>query len=499
MQIFSADRIHEWDQFTIRHEPISSINLMERAARACYDWLMANGYRNRSFTIYCGKGNNGGDGLAIARMLSDSGHTVTVYIPEFGHKGTDDFQINLAALHGKPASIRFIPSGENIYAVPEKDVIIDAIFGSGLNRSPEGLNAQIIQHINRSGCEVISIDIPSGVAADQSSVNHDFVKASHTLTFQQFKLAFLMPENEAACGKIVVLPIGLHPSFAEQTDSGIQLTDHALMKRYYKPRRDFAHKGSFGHALIVAGSYGKMGAALLATTACLRSGVGLCTIHVPQCGYSIMQAGAPEAMTVTDHSDKLISAVDIEPGKFAAIGVGPGLGKAPETAAAFAQILDNFDGGLVIDADALNLLAENPEIQKRLPADTILTPHPKEFERLFGKAANDFDRMNLARLKAKELGVVIVLKGHHTLIATPSLTFFNNTGNAGMATGGTGDTLTGIITGLRAQQYTAEAAAVLGVYLHGLAGDLAAKEMGKEALIASDLINYLGKAFLTLC
>ncbi|MHA4842707.1 NAD(P)H-hydrate dehydratase [Flavitalea antarctica] len=498
MQIFSASQIHQWDEYTIKNEPISSLDLMERAAGACFRWLMAKGYNKSSFTIFCGKGNNGGDGLAIARMLSINGQTVVVYILEFGHKGTDDFQQNLAALHTTNAVIRFISTEEGMYPVPKDDIIIDAIFGSGLNREPRDLNASIIKHINRSGCKVISIDIPSGLSADQSSKNYVHIVAQHTLTFQQYKLAFLMPENEEACGQILSLDIGLHPGFLLEKRSNNHLVDRSLIQRIYKSRNDFSHKGSFGHALIIAGSYGKMGAAILATNACLRSGVGLCTVHVPGCGFEIMQTSCPEAMTETDEGERYNTRLANPTERYACIGIGPGLGQEAETSLLLHNLINNYPLPLVIDADALNLISANHALLAQLPPGSILTPHPKEFERLFGKTDNDFERMDTASRMARELNIIIVLKGHFTLIATPEQNYFNTTGNSGMATGGTGDTLTGIITGLLAQKYKPEDAAVLGVYLHGLAGDIAAGETGKEALIASDLITCMGKAFLQL-
>jgi hydroxyethylthiazole kinase-like uncharacterized protein yjeF len=498
MQIFSASQIHQWDEYTIVNEPISSIALMERAARACFTWLIAKGFGKHNFTIFCGKGNNGGDGLAIARMLSLNGQKVLVYIPEFGHKGTDDFQQNLAFLHTTDSIIRFISTEEGIHPVAKDDIIIDAIFGSGLNRKPTDLNATIIRHINNSGCKIISIDIPSGLSADASSKDYPHVIAEHTLTFQQYKLAFLMAENEDACGQIHILEIGLHPGFAVEKRSNKQLVDSTLIKSIYKPRNDFGHKGSFGHALIIAGSYGKMGAAILATNACLRSGVGLCTVHVPTCGYEIMQTASPEAMTETDegefHSTPLVN----ETTRYASIGIGPGLGQEAETLALVQKLISNYALPLVIDADAINLISANQELLKQLPAGSILTPHPKEFERLFGKSNNDFERMETAAKMARQHNLIIVLKGHFTLIATPEENYFNTTGNSGMATGGTGDTLTGIITGLLAQKYKPVEAAILGVYLHGLAGDIAAENLGKEALVASDLISSLGKAFLQI-
>lgn len=498
MQILSAAQIHAWDEYTIRHEPISSVDLMERASTACADWLMQHGYDNRQFSVYCGKGNNGGDGLVIARLLAASGHDVEVYIAEFGHKGTGDFQINLERLHTTDAHIRFVSEPGHLKPLTAGHIIVDALFGSGLNRKPEGLNQEIIQHLNNSGAEIISIDVPSGMSADQSSKGYDIIRARHTLSFQRYKLAFLVPENESYCGKIHILDIGLHPGFRSEQQRPTLLTDTSLIAALYRPRNNFAHKGSYGHSLIVAGSHGKIGAAVLATRACLHSGTGLCTVHVPGCGYEILQLSAPEAMVLTDTHNNMLTTVPGSLERYTAVGVGPGIGRDEQTAAMLKTLISSSSRPMVIDADAINILADNPEWLSLIPPMSVLTPHPKEFERLFGKTDNDFDRIRLAADKAKAHNLIIILKGHHTLIATPNADYFNNTGNAGMASGGTGDTLTGIITALLSQQYPPEHAAVMGVYIHGLAGDLAAKDDGMEFLLASELIRHLGKAFMSV-
>ncbi len=496
MKIFTAEQVRAWDQFTITHEPISSIELMERAATACTDWLLRQYPEQASYTIYCGKGNNGGDGLAIARLLLEKGLTVTIYILEFGYRGTDDFQQNLSRLHVYPQGhILFIQKAEHIHPPDPGQIIIDALFGSGLNRAIDGLTATLVQFINQSGLPVISIDIPSGLFTDHSSSGNLTILADHTLTFQAFKPAFLVSENQAATGQVHVLDIGLHRQYLEETPTTFELLDDTLIHSVYKERARFAHKGNFGHALLLAGSLGKMGAAILAAKACLRSGVGLLTVQVPATGIAILQATVPEAMAIPDAQPEYISSTgSLE--KYNALGIGPGIGQSPETADCLKSVLTRFRKPLVIDADALNILAAHPSMQSLIPAGSILTPHFKEFERLAGPSANDFERIEKVRTKAAELHVIIVLKGHHTLVATPGgQCYFNSTGNPGMATGGSGDVLTGILTGLLAQGYAALEAAILGVYLHGLAGDLAAKENSMEALIAGDLINYLGKAY----
>jgi len=421
---------------------------------------------------------------------------VQVYILEFGHKGTEDFQVNLERIHQTRTDIRFIQSEEHFREFKKDEIIIDALFGSGLNRPLEGITSGLAEHINHSGCRIISIDIPSGLSADQSSKGNTAIKANDTLSFQCYKLAFLVAENGAYTGNVHVLDIGLHPDYYISLTTSAEITDDTIVRSIFKPRNNFSHKGNFGHALMVAGSYGKIGAAVLSSKACLRSGVGLLTCHIPKCGYDILQTSVPEAMVLTDFNSSFNTRIEDDLSKYNAIGIGPGIGIASETKALLRDLFINYKKPLVIDADALNIIGSQKDLLTQVPSGSILTPHPKEFERLFGVCKNDFERINIATEKAKEFNLVIILKGHHTLIATPGAKrFFNNTGNAGMATAGSGDTLTGILTGLLAQGYSSIETAILGVYIHGLAGDHAASEQSMESMIAGDIINNLGNAF----
>jgi len=501
MQILATEQIRAWDEYTIQHEPIASVDLMERAATACYEWLLQHNYKGRQFSIFCGKGNNGGDGLAIARLLAQSHHTVTVYILEFGHKGTEDFQINLARLHETAAAIRFVSSEENLHPIPAHDVVIDALLGSGLNRPLEGLTGSLVKHINQSGNEIIAIDIPSGLFVDRSSKNNTVIHARHTLSFQCYKPAFLMAENEESIGDAHILDIGLHPGFLQTHPASYQFVELPFIRSIIKPRKPFSHKGDYGHAAIIAGSRGMMGAAVLCARACLRSGVGKLTCHIPAVGYTIMQVSAPEAMAELEDSDSTQDFIqkvsDLD--KYNVVGIGPGLGKHSSHVALLHSVFEQNRQPMVIDADALNVLSEEKTLLKEIPAGSVITPHPKEFERLFGKTANEFDRIQTALQKAKEYQLHIVLKGRYTFIASPDgKGYFNSTGNPGMATGGTGDVLTGIITGLLAQKYQPLHAAIAGVFLHGLAGDLAASYGSQPSLIASDIIDFLAQAYQTV-
>jgi hydroxyethylthiazole kinase-like uncharacterized protein yjeF len=500
MKILSAEQIRAWDQYTIQQEPVASIDLMERAAAKCVEWLEKNHYSGKNFVLFCGKGNNGGDGLALARMLRDKDNEILVYITETGNKGTDDYETNLHRLQNTAnAAIHFIKSEPDFPVLKPGSVIIDALFGSGLTRPLEGMISKLVKTINHSGCEIIAVDMPSGLFTDKSSKSHTVINASHTLSFQCYKPAFLVAENAAAMGTVHILDIGLKKDFPATAESKMELVDGELIRSIYKPRNLFAHKGNFGHALFIAGSHGKMGAAVLAAKACLRSGVGLLTCHIPQCGYDILQTAVPEAMVNTDFNSSFITSIEYNLAGFNAAGVGPGIGTASETRRFLKNFFTAFKKPVVLDADGLNCISMEKDLLKEIPAGSILTPHPKEFERLFGESENDFERIDKALALAGLLNCLIILKGHHTFIATPSgRGYFNATGNAGMATAGSGDVLTGILTGLLAQGYAPENAAILGVYLHGLAGDIAAKKHSQEAMLAGDIIDSLGAAFLAI-
>jgi hydroxyethylthiazole kinase-like uncharacterized protein yjeF len=500
MKIFNAQQIREWDQYTIQYEPVSSIELMERAASQCVQWLEEKDLLNHSFKIFCGKGNNGGDGLAMARMLSQKACDVAVFILEFGHLGTDDFQVNLERLHQQAGvEIKFIQTEQQFPSCENRELIIDALFGSGLNRPLEGVTANLVAHINNSGCKIIAIDTPSGLPIDHSAKGKAIVRANHTLSFQVFKLSFLLPENANFIGEVHILDIGLHPEFYNSAETSYELIDKKIISAIYEPRNPFAHKGNFGHALLIAGSYGKMGAAVLCAKACLRSGAGLTSCHIPKCGYEIMQTAVPEAMVMSDFNSSIVTKIEEDLSKFSCIGIGPGIGTATETRRVLQETFEAYAKPLVLDADALNIISSAKELLKKIPKNSILTPHPKEFERLLGEAENDFERLKISEQQARELGVIFVLKGHHTCIATPGgKVYFNNTGNAGMAKGGSGDVLTGILTALVGQYHDTIKAAILGVYLHGLAADIAAKKYSVESMIAGNIIENLGEAFLSI-
>jgi NAD(P)H-hydrate epimerase len=490
MKLLSPPQIHEWDAYTIEHEPVTSIDLMERAARQCTNFLLDQQLIQRGIKIFCGKGNNGGDGLAIARQLIEAGMQPFIYILEFGAKGTEDFQTNLARLHQLTNNIYFLQAAEFFPAIDESDLVIDALYGSGLNRPLKDLSAQLVEHINASGATVISIDVPSGMFIDKTSKGNAVIKSGYTLTFQSLKLCFIIAENAQYFGELHVLDIGLLAEFLNKIEGPELITSH-IIKSLYKKRTAFAHKGNFGHVLMIAGSKGKTGAAIMAAKACLRTGAGLVTLNTDECFFNAVHAAVPEAMCISRNEE-------IDYSKFTTAGIGPGIGTEEITANILLHSLENFLKPVVLDADALNILSGNTGWLNKIRQDSIITPHPKEFERLFGKTSDDFARMHLAIEMSKKYPFIIVLKGHYTLIAAKGKAYFNTTGNVGMAKGGSGDALTGVITSLLAQGYNALQAAILGVYLHGLAADVASQGIALEAMVASDIIEHISDAFLQL-
>lgn len=499
MKLLNAAQIRQWDEFTMQHEPVVSLELMERAANACARWLLQNTLAD-SYYIFCGKGNNGGDGLAIARLLYNSGRAVTVFVLESEAKGSEDFISNFNILrHLSAIPVYQLRSKQDFPVVPDACIIVDALFGTGLNRGLTGQAALLVEHLNSARTPVVSIDMPSGLFCDQSSLNQPVIRARHTLTFQVLKKAFLVAENEAFFGLVHLIDINLHPAFPDRVDTPFHIINKAMARQIYRPRAAFAHKGNFGHALIAAGSYGKTGAAVLSTRACLRTGAGLVSVHTPAQSVPILQTTAPEAMVLPDTEATHIAHLNYAPDLFSAIGIGPGIGAADQTKSFLRELLEGETHRLVLDADALNIIAETPGLLNLLRPDTILTPHPKEFARLFGPQGNDFEKIEVAIAKSMELNAIIILKGHHTLVALPDGTgFFNISGNAGMAKGGSGDVLTGILTSLLAQGYLPKQAAMMGVFIHGLAGDLAAEANGMDAMLATDIIENIGKAFQQL-
>jgi hydroxyethylthiazole kinase-like uncharacterized protein yjeF len=500
IKILTAEQTRELDQYTIEKEPIDSINLMERASLAFVHWLTTHYTESQGpVYVFCGTGNNGGDGLAVARLLKERFFDVSIWLAEIAPQRSPDNATNLArAREVRSLPIHSIAEGDPFPTIPAGALVVDALFGSGLNRPVEGYWGALLQHLNAAPATRIAIDIPSGLFAHRPTEGIVF-SAHHTVSFELPKLCFFVAENQHAVGNWVTRSIGLHPDFLSQVPADFYFVDPATLHRWLHIRRPFDHKGTYGHALLVMGSFGKMGAAMLSARATLRVGCGLVTVHAPKCGYEIMQMGFPEAMVSVDAHQYIFSEFLENTDHYQAVGVGCGLGTSHLTANGLKLLIEQTKRPMVLDADALNILAEHPDWLELLPPKSILTPHPKEFERLFGTTKHWYDRLQRLRTRAHDLDLILLLKGAFTCIALPSgEAYFNGSGNPGMGTGGSGDVLTGMITGLLAQGYAPERAALLGVYLHGLAGDLAAKDLDQEALLAGDIIQYIGRAFKRL-
>ncbi|HJX71595.1 MAG TPA: NAD(P)H-hydrate dehydratase [Bacteroidales bacterium] len=502
MKIFRTSQIKSTDAYTIQNEPIPSVDLMERAAKAVTHWLVQRFSSDRTVRLFAGPGNNGGDAWAVARLLSEQGFgNIQIYLLNLSDRISEDSELNRERLiRQHKVEICEIGDERSFPVIENSDLLIDGLFGSGLTRPLEGLAARLVRRINQSDADVVSIDIPSGLFGEDNAGNirENIIKATNTLTFQFPKLSFFYAENEECVGDWHILPIGLHPDMIDKTPSDFHYVTLREVQKIIRKRSRFSHKGTCGNALLIAGSYGMMGAAVIAAKACLRGGAGLVTAHVPRSGVNIIQTAVPESLISIDQSDDMFTGFP-DLSKFSAIAVGPAIDCKADSRKALKDLLEASDKPMVIDADALNILGRNKEWLKSIPKNSILTPHPKEFERIAGESRSSYER-NLRQIElAQELGVYIVLKGAYSSIATPEGNcFFNSTGNPGMATAGSGDALTGIILSLLAQGYAPEQAAIAGVFLHGLAADLASLDKGEYSLISSDIVDYLGKAFLKI-
>jgi NAD(P)H-hydrate epimerase len=501
MKILPIEKVREADAYTIKNEPIEDIDLMERAATQLFNRISDMTDLSRPIKTFCGLGNNGGDGFAVSRMLANAGHKVTVYVVRYSDKMSPSCKTNYERIKNvRNATVIELNKEDELPEIETNDIIIDAIFGSGLKRPVKGFIARVIDYINKSSASVISIDAPSGFFCDTTNTTNDgsIIEATVTLTFQFPKYGFLFPENETYAGNWEVLPIGLHPDFISDVNVDSFLIESSEVTDIRKIRTKFSHKGTYGHGLLISGGYGKMGAAVLGSKAALRAGAGLITTHIPAKGYTILQTSAPEAMVSIDIDEYIFSEVP-HLTKYNAIAVGPGIGTDKQTAKALKLLIQNTGVPIIFDADAINILAENKTWISFIPQNSIFTPHPKEFERLIGKSSDDFERNKMQREFSIKHNCYVILKGAHTAITTPAGNcYFNTTGNPGMATGGSGDVLTGILLGLLAQGYSPLETSLLGVYIHGLAGDIAGDNMGYEALIAGDIITNIGGAYKLL-
>ena len=502
MKIFPAQELRNIDRYTIEHEPVSSIDLMERAASAVVYDIISHWKRNKQICIFAGPGNNGGDALAIARLLLIEGYDPKVYLFNTSNL-SDDCKTNSKRLTEEFPDANFNEIIKE-FRPPQLDadtLVIDGLFGSGLNKPLTGGFKSLVEYINDSEAYVISIDIPSGLMCDweQKSDARYIVRAHITYSFQFPKLAFFLRENAPYVGDWRVLDIGLHPDAISKYSTRFYSVEACDARRLLRTRDRFSDKKDYGHALLIGGRYGMVGATILAAKAALRSGVGLVSVHAPRCANIMLQTAVPEALFEPDNDDLECSEVTLKP-RYNVIGIGPGMGHTSKPTACLRSLLTDMRLPAVFDADALNILAGHKDLIDLLPAGTVITPHVNEFERLFDCVIDtDAHRLQQAVTMACHYRIVIVLKGAHTAIISPKgEIYFNTTGNPGMATAGSGDVLTGIIMSLLAQGYESVEAATLGVYLHGLAGDLAVAEGSEESVTAQDIVANLGKAFRKL-
>ena len=501
MKIFTGAQIRELDKYTIEHEPIKSVDLMERAAKALTHAITSEWSAATPVIVFAGPGNNGGDALAVARMLIEQNYSVSAYLFNISGHLSEDCAVNKARLTEKRAKALIEVREE--FEPPQLEagtLVVDGLFGSGLNKPLAGGFASLVKYINASQAQVVSLDIPSGLMTEDNTYNirANIIRADLTLTLQHKKLSFLFPENQQYIGRLRVLDIRLSQEGTEKIEANYTLIEENDIRPLFLQRSPYAHKGNMGNALIIAGSYGMGGAAVLATKACLRAGAGKVTAHTPKQNNVIMQVSVPEAIIQLDREETVFSEA-VETEDYDALGIGPGLGTSESTAIAIISQIRRTQCPIVVDADAINILANRRAWLQQLPKGIIMTPHPKELERLEGHSADSYEQLSKACNLAERLQAFVILKGHHSALCMPDgHVIFNSTGNAGMATAGSGDVLTGIITGLLARGYKQKEACLIGMYLHGLAGDIAARELGEESLIASDIIQYLPKAFKKL-
>ena len=503
MKIFASNVIREIDNATCEAQNINSIDLMERAAGALCCEIISRFLPSQRIVVVAGPGNNGGDALAVARMLFEQGYRkVEVFLFNVVGKLSHDCDeerkklITMDGIDFTEVKHDFSPP-----YLSENDVVVDGLFGSGLRQPLQGGFVMLARFINESGAYVISIDIPSGLFGEwnENVIQRDMIHADLTLAFQTPRLSFFFKENSEVIGDWKILDIDLDAAKMKETPSDYMLVEASSVRPLLHKRPLFAGKRDFGSVLIMAGSTGMFGAAIMSARACLKSGAGLVTVHSAKAGMPVLQTAVPEAMFEPDRDDNFISDMTIHHGHKAVV-VGPGIGTNDRTIDALESLLKNCKASLLLDADALNCIARRPSLLELLPPHTIITPHVGEFDRLFGKHPNSEERLKKAIDMAKYYNIIIVLKGHYTATVRPNplRVYFNATGNPGMATAGSGDVLTGVIAAFLAQGYRPEYAATIGVFVHGLAGDMAAAEYGECGMVASDIAAYCGRAIRSI-
>lgn len=487
MKILTNNQIKEADRFTMDNEPVNSLQLTQRVSQAIAEWISENVSRERPLLFVIGKGNNGGVGLVSAGLLHDAGYDCTVFSVFDTKVMNDNCQINYQRL---PIDMKYI---KDFSEIKDRDyIIIDALLGSGVKGDVKDPILSVIETINSLPNQVFSIDLPSGMKPEfGNNITDSIIHADVTLSFEFPRLALLLPEAGECCGRIVLLYIKYDHRYIDMVHSPYFYVTEGFVDKIRMPRQKFAHKNTYGHALLICGSQSKSGAAILATGGALRSGCGLVTLHLPESERLAAQISFPSAMLSLDKGN-CFSELPDDLSRYSVICIGCGIGLSDETVAAFEILLSNIKTPMVLDADALNILSEHKNLWKYIPRGSVLTPHLGELKKLIGEWGDEQRKLKFVSELANQLQSVVIVKGAHSMICTPDNRFyFNSTGNSGMAKGGSGDVLAGYITGLMARGYSAEHAAIIGVYNHGLAGDKAAAQYGEEAMNSRDLIDFL--------
>ena len=498
MKIFTTENIRKIDRYTIDDEGVSSQELIHRVAEGVVGEIISRWSPSKPTMVFAGAGNNGADALIVAKLLIEAGfNTHVVLINVKGDSLSRDCRLAREELMSLGnVSMTEIVHTAHIPPLTADHLVVDGLFGTGLHNPLEGGYMAMARYINESGATVLSIDVPSGMFGDWNTrvLARNVVHADYTVAVQFPRLAFFLSDNADLVGKWKVVDIGLSRRAIEETPTKYFYIEKDDVKRVLKVRPDFCSKADFGHALLISGCYGMMGAAVLAARGALRAGVGKLSVHSARCGFNVLQTAVPEALFSPERNDIVIS--DMTPRfSYTAIGVGPGIGTNDATKGALETLIKTIKRPMVLDADALNIIARNPSLIDHITPGSILTPHAGEFDRIFGSQASAEVRLLKALEVAHKYKLIIVLKGHYSATVRPDgKVFFNSTGSAAMATGGSGDVLTGIITSLLAQGYKSEAAATAGVYIHGLAGDIAARSEGDYGTTAADIAASVGKA-----
>lgn len=486
LSILPGKKIAELDKSYAREVGISSWELMERAAESFVSWFLKgfSGVQEKVF-IFSGPGNNGGDGLAIARLLSEKGFAVSVVLFSSKENSSVDWQVNFDKL---PEDISRYQYPEIDFELASSAIIIDALFGVGINRALGGEYLEVVNTLNQLSGKKISIDIPSGLPSDNLVEGVAFL-ADMTVSFQFPKLSLLIPEHSKYVGDLHIADIGIPDSFLDQFGSNKSFVQASDIQKMHKRFDNFSHKGDFGRILLIGGRGGKVGAIILSTCSAMRTGSGLVHVWAEGASKDVIHISCCEAMV---EGEKILDELD----KFDALGIGPGLGEVPQDL--LRNIFQSTGKPMVLDADALNVLSKHPELWDLIPKGSILTPHLKEFERLTGKSSHHFERLDKASEYAVQHKVYLVLKGAFTSISTPDgKQYFNSTGNKHMATAGSGDVLTGMITSFLGQGYDPLNASLCGVFHHGLAGEIASKTKAR-GMIATDIIESIPSSFLEM-